>query len=199
MRHFRRAPGQPARLGIFPGTFNPVTIAHVALAEAALEQVDEVLFVLPRVFPHKTYSGASFEQRLDLLGSALSVESSYSIAASEGGLFLEIAEECRQIYGGATRLSFLCGADAAARISGWNYGDDATLARMLGQFDLLVAPRGEPWTPPAPAFRPLRLSADYTHVSATEVRERITTGSPWRHLVPEAIRDQVARIYAGGK
>ena len=52
---FRRAEGRPRRLGILPGTFNPPTRAHVALAEAALGEVDEALFVLPRSFPHKEY------------------------------------------------------------------------------------------------------------------------------------------------
>ena len=56
MEFFRRAAGRPNRLGILPGTFNPVTVAHLALAHAALRHVDEVVFVLPRVFPHKNYT-----------------------------------------------------------------------------------------------------------------------------------------------
>ena len=67
MKCFRRWEGKPCRLGVFPGSFNPITVAHLALAEAALNVVDEVVFVLPRQFPHKTYSGASFEQRKELL------------------------------------------------------------------------------------------------------------------------------------
>jgi Cytidylyltransferase-like len=42
---FRRTPAIPRRLGIFPGTFNPPTHAHLALARAAEGHVDEVLFV----------------------------------------------------------------------------------------------------------------------------------------------------------
>ena len=74
MEFFRRAPEFPNRLAVFPGSFNPVTVAHVALARAALNNVDEVVFVLPRVFPHKHYSGATFEQRLDLLQTKTSDE-----------------------------------------------------------------------------------------------------------------------------
>src|ERR1039458_7945743 len=72
--------GNP-RLGVLPGTFNPVTVAHLALAEAALTIVDEVVFVLPRQFPHKTYSGAAFEQRAELLEMALEGEPRFSAAA----------------------------------------------------------------------------------------------------------------------
>jgi len=73
MEFFRRAPAFPSRLGVFPGSFNPVTAAHLALARAALNNVDEVVFVLPRVFPHKHYhdKDATFEERLELLQTAV--------------------------------------------------------------------------------------------------------------------------------
>ena len=38
---------------------NPIT--------AALGHVDEVVFVIPRAFPHKPFEGASLEQRLEML------------------------------------------------------------------------------------------------------------------------------------
>ena len=117
MQFFRRAKGAPNRLGILPGTFNPVTVAHLALAQAALSAVDEVVFVLPRIFPHKSYSGASFEQRIQMLQTALHPQAPLSIASSEGGLFVEIAAECRAAYPAGTRLTFLCGRDAAERIA----------------------------------------------------------------------------------
>src|SRR5664279_3363104 len=99
MEFLRRSKDMPCRLGVLPGTFNPVTVAHLALAEAALSVVDEVVFVLPRRFPHKTYSGAGFEQRAELLVMALSGEPRFSAAACEGGLFVEIAGECHEAYG----------------------------------------------------------------------------------------------------
>src|SRR5690242_17748537 len=108
---FRRAPGVPQRLGILPGTFNPPTRAHLALALAAEAQVDEVLFVLPREFPHKAYKGASFEQRIEMLRLAAASEPRFSIASTGGGLFIDIARECRDVYGDVA-LSFLCGRDA---------------------------------------------------------------------------------------
>src|SRR5690242_20208760 len=120
MEFFRRAAARPRRLGVFPGTFNPPTRAHVALARAALASVDEVVFVLPREFPHKTFEGASFEDRVRMLEAALAGEPRFSIAASRGGLFIEIARECREAYGAETGLYFLCGRDAAERIVDWD-------------------------------------------------------------------------------
>jgi nicotinate-nucleotide adenylyltransferase len=198
MQFFRRAAGSPSRLGIFPGSFNPLTVAHVSLAQAALSQVDEVVFVLPRVFPHKEYSGASFDDRVSILRHALASFRHFSVASSQGGLFLEIAEECRAAYGEDVRLTFLCGRDAAERIATWDYGDPGALARMLRRFDLLVAGRaGEYLAPPQhlASFRTLTLAGDHDRVSASEVRRRIASGEPWEHLVPRAIRARVREIY----
>src|SRR3954451_21396860 len=147
MEFFRRAGGHPRRLAAFPGTFNPVTVAHVGLAEAARASVDEVLFVLPRSFPHKTYSGASFDQRIRILCRALDSRDDFSIAASDGGLFAEIAGEGRSAYGDI-RLSFLCGRDAAERTANWDYGDPDAFQGMLRQFDFLVAARRGEYQPP---------------------------------------------------
>src|SRR5947208_7165068 len=143
MQFHRRAIGQPTILGILPGTFNPLTVAHLALAEAGLRMVDEVLFVLPRELPHKTWSGASHQERVSMLVGAAAIDGRISIASSDRGLFVEIAEECRDSYGPGLKLSFLCGADAAARIATWDYGEPGAFERMMSQFDLLVAERGD--------------------------------------------------------
>lgn len=199
MEFFRRSREKPYRIGVFPGTFNPVTVAHVALAESALTVVDEVVFVLPRQFPHKTYSGASFEQRVELLGMALEGEPRFSVAACEGGLFAEIASECREAYGTDVRLSFLCGRDAAERIANWDYGSPGGFLELLKQFDLLVAARSGEYCPSERLLSScarLELNGAFDHVSASEVRSRIGKGESWEHLVPAAVRRRVGEIYA---
>jgi nicotinate-nucleotide adenylyltransferase len=202
MEFFWRSSRKPCRLGVFPGTFNPVTVAHMALAEGALAVVDEVVFVLPRQFPHKTYCGASFEQRVELLGMALGGEPRYSVAASECGLFAEIAGECRKAYGADARLSFLCGRDAAERVANWDYGRCGAYEEMLQEFDLLVAARGGEYHPPESvvnSYARLELSGAWDQVSASEVRTRIGRGEPWEHLVPAAVRRRVGEIYTAGR
>jgi nicotinate-nucleotide adenylyltransferase len=193
---FRRAEVAPRRLGILPGTFNPPTRAHVALARAALEQVDEVLFVLPREFPHKAYQGATFEDRIEMLRLAAD-EPRFSIGSTSGGLFIEIAGECREVYGDVA-LSFLCGRDAAERIVNWDYGDPTAFAGMLDEFDLRVASRGGAYEPPAllaSRIHTLPIEAGHDELSATDIRERIARGEPWEHLVPDPIVPLVQQIY----
>jgi nicotinate-nucleotide adenylyltransferase len=199
MEFFRSSGHKPGRLGVFPGTFNPVTVAHVALAEAALAVVDEVVFVLPRRFPHKIYSGASFTQRVELLGLALGEEPRFSVAACEGGLFAEIADECRKAYGDDVRLSILCGRDAAERVANWDYGTPGAFQEMLRKFDLLVAARSGEYCPPARLAGycdRLELNGAFDHVSASAVRSRIGNGEPWEHLVPPGVRQRVGEFYA---
>jgi nicotinate-nucleotide adenylyltransferase len=202
MEFFRRPGGAgtcPARLGILAGAFNPVTVAHLALARAALSQVDEVVFVLPKIFPHKPYHGAPFAQRVEMLHAALADEPAFSIAAADGGLFVEIAAECREAYGDGVRLTFLCGRDAAERILNWDYGaDPEAVNKMLRQFDLLIAARRGEFEIVANArhcVRILALDGEFDHVSSTEVRQRIAQGLPWEHLAPEAARELVRRVY----
>jgi nicotinate-nucleotide adenylyltransferase len=201
MEFFHRAAGAPARLGILPGTFNPVTTAHLALARAGLGWVDEVLFVLPRELPHKKFTGASFAQRIEMLRPALAGEPAFSLASSEGGLFVEIAAECRREYGAGVRLWFLCGRDAAERIAAWDYGQPGAFAGMLRDFGLLVASRGGGYDPPAEfreAIHALELPGQCEAVSATCARQRIARGEPGELMVPEAARELAVRIYRGG-
>jgi len=196
MRFFQRAKSSPAALGILAGTFNPPTRAHLALARAALGRVDEVLFVLPRAFPHKSYDEVGFRERLAMLEAALHDEPRFSIASSEGGLFIEIARECREVYPPGTRLLFLCGRDAAERIVNWDYGEPGAFVRMLDEFELLVAPRGGPYVAPEEMRGKIHsLDCDCGDVSATDVRERIRHGEPWEALVPPEIVQMVRKKY----
>jgi len=114
-------------------------------------------------------------------------------------LFVEIAAECRQVYGAGARLTFLCGRDAAERILTWDYGDPEAVNKMLRQFDLLVAARGGEFEIAADARQGvdiLSLEGEFDHVSSTEIRERIAQGLAWEHLAPEGARELVRQAYA---
>ena len=198
MEFYRQTTGKPHRIGILAGSFNPPTIAHLELARAASACVDLIVCVVPRVFPHKPYSGATLEQRVEMLEAA-GLAIPHDIASTERGLFIDIARECREHYGAQAELSFICGRDAAERILHWDYGRPGVVEEMLGEFELLVAPRGGHFSPPE-EFRhrihPLNIGEGHEAVSSTEVRERIARGEPWEDLVPEKIRERVREIYS---
>ena len=185
---------------MFPGAWNPPTVAHVAMARAALEYAGEVIWVLPRAFPHKAFDGASFEQRLEMLCRIARTEPGLSVAVSEGGLYFEIADEARAYFGSAVEIALLCGRDAAERIAAWDYGRPGVFDEMADRYRLLVAERaGEFLPPPRHAGRVLRveMGGEFAEVSSTELRRRIRDGEDWRGLVSEGIEDLVERVYRG--
>lgn len=173
-------------------------MAHLELAQAASGYVDLIVCVIPRVFPHKEYTGATLEQRVELLDTA-GLPIPHSIASTRQGLFIDIARDFREHYGPEARLSFICGRDAAERILNWDYGRPGVVEEMLAEFELLVAPRGGHFSPPEEyrhRIHALDIGDGHAEVSSTEVRERIARGEAWEHLVPEKIRERVREIYS---
>ncbi len=200
MHFVRRADAAPHRLGILPGSFNPPTRAHHTLIQTAHKHVDELVCVVPRVFPHKLYHGATLEDRVEMLAALAPPDLPYSIAVAERGLFIDIARECRTAYGPEPDLIFVCGRDAAERIIEWDYGQPGMIDRVLQEFSLLVAARQGHYEPPSRlAARVERMEFDEAldDISSTEVRERIRSGQPWQHLVPEPILTKVQAVYLG--
>jgi len=190
MDHYITVTPAPAKLAILAGAFNPPTRAHLGMADAALAIVDEVLFALPRAFPHKEYKGREFETRLEWLRAALAGHPRFSLAVTEGGLFIEIAREARAVYGPSTELFLLCGRDAAERIVGWDYGEGDSIQKQLETFQLLVASRGGVYEPPPQIrdrVRSIALPPELDDVSSSELRRRIAAGEPWQDLAPESI------------
>jgi nicotinate-nucleotide adenylyltransferase len=170
------------------------------LANAALRLVDEVVFVLPLRFPHKEYELVGLEDRLEMLLAATADEPQFSVAVTDGGLFIDIARECRQAYGPEVEHWFLCGRDAAERIVNWDYGEPDAFLQQLKEYGLLVADRQGGYDPPAAMrdrIRRLPMEEDFDDVSATKVREYVRTGQGWAHLVPSSITEQVKRLYEG--
>jgi nicotinate-nucleotide adenylyltransferase len=198
LEFYRQTSGKPQKIGVLAGSFNPPTVAHLELAKSASASVDLIVFAVPRAFPHKEYSGATIEQRIEMLdASGLAIP--YAVASTEHGLFIDIAREFRLHYGLETQLSFICGRDAAERILDWDYGREGVVEQMMREFELLVAPRRGHFTPPerfTSRIQVLNLSNGHEAVSSTEVRERIARGEPWEHLVPEKIRERVREIYS---
>lgn len=186
------------RLALFAGAFHPPTIAHLALARQALQAVDEVVFALPRSFPHKSYEGTTLDQRIHMLLNATDAP----IALFDTNYFFNMAEEL-QARQPQAQVHLLLGEDAAARLLTWDYGLDPAstesyISEYLRQFPILTTSR-EDQTPVPLYYREkllwLPTPPDAINVSSTEVRQRIANQQPWRHLVPSAIHAEVERLY----
>jgi nicotinate-nucleotide adenylyltransferase len=182
------------KLGILSGAFNPVTRAHLALVDAALTHVDEVLCVVPRAYPHKEFHGASLEDRVEMLSRS---GGHYGVEIVGGGLLIDIARELKRVHPGA-EFYFITGRDAAERVVTWDYGDPNAIGQIFEELHLLVASRQGSYQPPdelCHRIHALTLEESFDEVSSTEVRRRIAAGEPWEHLVPAPIIDLVREIY----
>jgi nicotinate-nucleotide adenylyltransferase len=183
-------------VALLAGAWNPPTRAHLELARAALGWARRAVFVLPRSFPHKPVEGAPLDQRKEWIRALAALDPRFSAALSEGGLFLEMAREARAQ--GARRVFHVCGSDAAGRILAWDYRGLPPVEEQLEEYELLIAPRPLPFTPP-PHLRArvhtLMAPASLAGISSTEVRRRIRSGEPWRHLVPDIIADSVGEAF----
>lgn len=186
------------KIGVLAGAFNPVTRAHLALVDAALEKVDEVICVVPRAYPHKEFHGASLEDRLEMLRRA---GTHYRVEVVAGGLMIDIARELKGGNSGA-EFFFITGRDAAERVVSWDYGDPGVIDEIFKELHLLVASRQGAYDPPDDLrhrIHALELQESFDDVSSTEVRRRVAAGEPWEHLVPELIVELVRGIYLGAR
>jgi nicotinate-nucleotide adenylyltransferase len=192
---YRTAGGGAGRVALLPGAWNPPTVAHIAIARAALSWADEIILVIPRKLPHKEFAGVSFEERAFVL-ERLAAEEGFSAGVTESGLYFEIAAEAQQAFGDR-EIGLVCGRDAAERIACWDYDRPGIFEEMVEKHPLLVASRLGLWEGAGPDVIQIPIDSSFDPVSSSEVRRRLQTGEDWMPLVPEAIRSEVARLYAG--
>jgi nicotinate-nucleotide adenylyltransferase len=191
---------QARRLGILSAAFNPITSAHVAIAQSAYHyfKLHEVLFVLPISQPHKLIHDAPIDTRLEMIALAVQDNPSFSIGTCTHGLFIDIGRAVERAYPAATQRWFITGRDAAERILTWPYPDPAAaLAELFTGTELLVADREGAFALPEAA--PVRAFADrihhlplpdaYSQVSATEIRRRVADGGDISGLVLPPVLD----------
>jgi nicotinate (nicotinamide) nucleotide adenylyltransferase len=198
LEFLHRAGTNPLNVAVFPGAWNPPTVAHLEIARAARAQAHEVIWVLPRQFPHKGFEGAALEARARMLKALVESEPGFSAALSEGGLYTQIAAEAREFFGEDASIALVCGRDAAERMATWDYGVPGVFDELLRRHRLWVAARRGQYEPPGQhSERIVRLpmEADWDEVSSSEVRRRMAGGEDWRKLVPASLATMVQDIF----
>jgi len=183
------------KIGILGGSFDPVHIGHLAIAEQARVEyaLDRVLFVPARRSPLKQETVAGEQDRVAMLKLALAGNAGFKISAVEldrGGpsYTYDTIVALRNDHPGAS-FFFIIGEDAFAEITAWRRAAD-----LSGLAVFLVAPRSSQ----VPAEPPIQitwhpLSSAHIAVSSTMIRERIKNGGPVRYLVPDAVLNYIQR------
>lgn len=115
------------RKGILGGTFNPVHIGHLHLAQVALKalELDEVVFIPSYSPPHKVDSDlCSFVHRVAMLQRATASQSMFSVSTIEAlrGGFSFTIDTLRKLHAALSpgeELVFIIGFDAFQEMGTW--------------------------------------------------------------------------------
>jgi hypothetical protein len=154
------------RTGVYPGTFNPPTVAHLAVAHAALVQrrLDRVvLAVSVRPIDKEHVERPTLEDRLAVLRAE---------AAASGGRLDVVVTEHRLLVDIARGYDVLVmGADKWVQVIDPRYYDDDPVARdaaVAALPELAIAPRAGLDVPLA---HRLDVEPEHAAVSSTAVRD----------------------------
>ena len=183
------------KVGVLGGTFDPVHIGHLLIAEAAADELalDQVLFI-PAGEPwrkaHRAITAA--EHRLAMLRMAVDGNERFAISdielRREGPTYT--ADTLAALAG--ERLDdefwFIIGADALADLPNWHEPE-----RIVAHAIIAVCPRDAQEVNatainlPGLAGRMVMFPAPRIDVSSTDIRERVASGRSMRYLAPAAV------------
>ncbi|MDQ2777694.1 MAG: nicotinate-nucleotide adenylyltransferase [Acidobacteriota bacterium] len=184
----------PERVCLFGGTFDPIHIAHLRIANEALKTfaLSRVLFVPAGNPPHKdTAVLTPFEDRFHMIEIACAPYPSFVPSSLEAGsetsYTVDTLERVRKDLLPGDELFFLIGADAFAELKTWKRWEDVT-----GLTDFIVVSRpGEDYVVPEGA-RVRRLEGLDLPVSSSLIRSRLASGEMVAE-VPAEVRDYIAQ------
>ena len=184
--------------GVFGGTFDPIHLAHLAVAEAARDAFGllRVLFIPAAQPPHKPGRDISpVEDRLAMVEAAVEGNPAFEISRLEiersGPSYTvdTLTALCEAAPG--DRLALILSAESYSEFGSWHEP-----RRILDLAALVVAPRvGYADADPdliARQFPEARATVAFMdgpriRLSASEIRQRAADGRSVRYLVPDAV------------
>lgn len=211
-------------LGVFGGTFDPVHLAHLRLAEEAAEQLNlSAVRWIPAAQPyHRQAPLVSAAHRLAMVELAVADNPRFAVDAAEiastsPSYSVPTLERLRAELGPARPLVLLVGADAFAGLAGWHRWQE-----LFALAHIAVAER--PGFAIDPVSLPAPLAAEYRQrrvapgeaaaaiaaapagaivgfamtqlaISATQVRSLLANGASPRYLLPEEVIAYIRRHF----
>ena len=130
---------------VFPGTFNPIHIAHLRMAQFAVQKYgfEKVIFIPAYIPPHKQVDVNLAKHRYNMVKIAIEKNLRFGISdieyKSEGKSYTLITvKKIREQYGIDGRLNFIIGSDAFKNIKTWYKTEE-----LKDLVHFIVFPRGE--------------------------------------------------------
>jgi nicotinate-nucleotide adenylyltransferase len=182
------------RIGIFGGSFDPVHLGHLLVAQGAYEELglDRLFFVPAGQSPFKQAAGPAPGPvraqwlRLALAGKNWCEVDEQEIRREGVSYSVDTVRDYANRFPRA-EIFYLIGADNVAALPEWRAAEE--LAR-LAQFVVIPRP-GEPALPLPRPFRGATLRGWPLGVSSSVIRARIKSGQCIAHLVPAAVAEAI--------
>ena len=186
------------RIGVIGGTFDPIHLGHLIIAEEArtLLSLNRVIFVPAGQPPHKSVHQISIpERRLEMVRLAISSNEHFGVSRVDidrtGPCYtVDTIRLLQETWGADTELYFLIGSDSLVDLPTWH--QPAQLLRLCHmvavqrpgyQADLLELERLLPGAAPAIQL----IDTPTLDISSTEIRHRVRKQGSIRYLVPAAV------------
>ena len=186
-------------IGVLGGTFDPIHIGHLILAEEARARLNlaEVLFVpagQPWLRVDSPISPA--EHRVEMVRLAIADKPYFKLSTMEiervgPSYTVDTIAELKAQLGAEDELFFILGWDNLAELPQWNQP-----SRLIAMCRLVTVPR--PGYPPPDlkalevlipglSQRVMLMDKPERDISASVIRSRVAQGLPIHHLVPEPV------------
>jgi nicotinate-nucleotide adenylyltransferase len=187
------------RIGIFGGTFDPLHLAHLRVAEEVAERqrLDKVIFIPAGRPPHRPAPQASPEHRLAMVRLGIAGNPRFAVSDCEikrpGPSFT--VDTLAVLKSGHPRdsLFLLMGMDQLRELHAWHEVSRLLSLCRVVAFSRPGQPLPQPGSIPGPGRAALPSRA-YTiqavsalEISATLIRRRVRRGESLRYLLPETV------------
>jgi nicotinate-nucleotide adenylyltransferase len=192
------------RIGILGGTFDPVHLGHLLIAEQAREQLslDEVLFI-PAGNPWRKSERVvtPAEHRLAMLRLALEDNDAFGISDVElrrtGPSYTADTLEALAAERLDDAFWFVVGADAFHDMRNWHEPERITRHARIAAAPRDHRVRVDPSAWDVDAALVDQFECPRLDVSSTDIRARVAAGRSIRYLVPDAVRRYIEdqRLY----
>ncbi|UCB56551.1 MAG: nicotinate-nucleotide adenylyltransferase [Candidatus Omnitrophota bacterium] len=185
------------KIGILGGTFNPIHMGHLVLAEQAREhlRLDKVIFIPTNISPHKRRQKRLelAKKRYYMVAQALKSNPYFeacSLELARGGISysLQTVRELKSIFPEAN-LYFIVGSDFLKEFSRWK---DVDKLSKICKFAIAERP-GFPFKKPLAKMQAIRIPTVSLDISSSDIRRRLKRGESIRYLVPERVRKYILK------
>jgi nicotinate-nucleotide adenylyltransferase len=181
------------KLALLGGSFNPIHLGHLFLADAVISELhyDRVVLVPACRSPFKP-SNADTENnardRLDMISASIAGDPRLTVDDCEmrrGGVSytLDTVSDIPRLYTPYGKPGLIVGDGLAAEFPQWRKSDE-----ILTLADIIIARRIHSHTLNVP-YPCAQISNDVMEISSGTIREKIAANSDWRCLIPSAARN----------